>query len=146
MPVKNKTGKRGAPQGNFNSVRNGTRIVRLALGQLPPAMSRVTRYCRDYRRALEEVVADANHGQLTMTQAHLVDAACTHEQHAKVCLWLLRQRIDKMTTADIRETSRQIAASKDARNKAIAALGLDRDRVQDAIDVLYALPAPEEKQ
>ena len=129
--------KTGAPQGNRNALINGSRIQRLALGQLPKDMSRVTRYCRSYRLALEAAVASVHGGEVDLVKAHLIDAAATHEQHAQVCRWLLRQRIGKMSTSDIRECSKQIAGAKDARNRAVAALQLDRDRTADILATLY---------
>ena len=117
--------KSGAPFGNTNGAKNGTRMTRLILGELPPSMSRVTRYCRKYRRALEQAT-EAAHGDVTVAMAHLIDAACTHEQHAQVCRWLLRDRIDKMAAADILECSKQITAAKDSRNRAVKALNLDQ--------------------
>lgn len=137
--TKDKPRKRGAPIGNRNAMTNGSRISRLSLGELPKEMSRVTRYCRDYRRALEAVISTQSDGEVNLTQAHLIDAACTHEQHAQVCRWLMRRRISKMSTADIRECSKQIAQAKDARNKAVERLGLDRDKAGDAIEALYSI-------
>ena len=90
--------------------------------------------------AEEQAVAEAYDDSVTLEQAHLVDAACGHEQHVQVCRWLLRERIGKMSTADVRECSRQMAAARDSRNRAVMQLKLDRDKLHDAIDALYSRP------
>lgn len=121
-------------------MKHGARIERLALGQLPKDMARVTRYCREYRLVLEEAVRRVHGNEVGVTHAHLIDAACTHEQHAQVCRWLIRRRIKTMSTADIRECSAQIAKAKDARNKAVSKLQLDRDARQELLETLYGQP------
>jgi hypothetical protein len=108
----------------LNNLRNGSRVTRLALGALPKALSRVTRYCQAYRRGLETAVVEA-HGEVTLSQAHHVDAACGHEQHVQICRWLLRERIGTMSTGDIITCSRTMAQARDARNKAVEQLDLD---------------------
>jgi len=131
--------KGGAPIGNTNGMTNGSRIHRLSLGVLPAKLSRVTRYCQEYRRGLEAVVAENNDGNVTMSQAHFIDSACTHEQHGQICRWLLRQRMETMSTSDIRECSKQMATAKDQRNRAVERLGIDRDTAADAIEALYSI-------
>jgi hypothetical protein len=132
--------KRGGQIGNTNALKNGSRIE-ITLGVLPKKMLKVTRYVRHYRRLLTEAV-HKDHVP-TLTDLHLIDAACTHEQHAKVCYWLLRDRLPTMTTSDIRACSASIAQSKDARNAAVKALKLDRDIEHDVIQALYAPALPE---
>lgn len=131
MPPKNNASNRA-----LSALKNGSRISRLALGELPKSMFRVTRYAREYRRTLEDAVCAVHGNEVDLTRAHLIDAACTHEQHAQVCRWLLRERLDKMSTADIRECSKQIASSKDARNRAVEQLQLDPDHEHE-ITALY---------
>jgi len=121
-----KPGRSGAPMGNMSAVKNGTRLNRLVLGNLPKALYRVQRYAREYRRGLEAAVAEVHNGEVSLTHAHHIDAACTHEQHCQVCRWLLRERITTMSTSDIRECSKQMATSKDARNKAVSLLAIDK--------------------
>lgn len=99
-------------------------------------MRRQTQQARKYRRDLEALVVDVK-GEVNATDAHLIDEATTAEVHASVCRWLLRTRLDKMTVADVARCSEQILKSKTIRNKAVERLGLERDRMADAIDVLY---------
>jgi len=128
----------------LNSLKNGARMYRLTIGELPKQLSRVTRYCRKYRMGLEAAVADA-HGEVTLTMAHHVDAAAGHEQHLQVMRWLMRQKLDKMSVADVVKCSSAMAKARDDRNRAVQALNLDRDATADAIDALYSrVPTPEE--
>lgn len=131
-----KVGQSGPPQANLNASKNGTRLTRLTLGELPQTMRRQTQQARKYRRDLEALVVDVK-GEVNATDAHLIDEATTAEVHASVCRWLLRTRLDKMTVADVARCSEQILKSKTIRNKAVERLGLERDRMADAIDVLY---------
>jgi hypothetical protein len=134
--------KQGGQPGNRNALKNGSKsLKRLALGQLSGPLIRVTRGIQQYRRSLEEAIRAKR--PYTMTDDHLINAACTWEQHAAVCMFLIREteRKKQLTTADlanIRESSRQIAQARDARNRAFMALRIDTDLLQDAIDALYA--------
>jgi hypothetical protein len=117
---------RSAPIANLNSAKNGTRITRLTLGELPKTMRRQLQNARKYRRFLEGLVSDT-HGEVNATQAHLVDEACSAEVHASVCRWLLRTRIDTMSVRDISRCSEQIVKAKTIRNKAVQQLKIDAD-------------------
>lgn len=107
----------------FNNLRNGRRVVRLALGQLPGKLARVTRRVREYRVALESACEEV-HGEITIQQAHWICTAATAEQHALVCLWLLRERFGTMSTSDVQAASRQIAQSRESRDRAVSLLEL----------------------
>jgi hypothetical protein len=135
--------KKGGQPGNSNALKNGARVYTLALGQLSGPMARITRGVRSYRSLPFKAVQEVRNP--TLTDQHLIDSACRWEQHSSVCRWLLRQKLDKMQPGDIRETSKQIAWASDQRNRALLALNLDRDRLQDAIDALYTVPAIEDK-
>ena len=115
----------GAPLANLNSVRNGTHITRLTLGELPLVMRRQTQQARKYRRGLETLVADAK-GEVNATDAHLIDEAASAEVHAAVCRWLLRSRLEKMSVADVSRCSEQILKAKVIRNRAVERLELDK--------------------
>jgi len=130
-----KAGRSGPPRANLNSTKNGTTISRLTLGELPQTMRRQTQAARKYRRGLENLVAEAK-GEVTPTDAHLIDEAATAEVHASVCRWLLRTRIENMSTADVARCSEQILKAKTMRNRAVERLGLDAPPVPPwAIDV-----------
>lgn len=120
----------------LNRLKNGSKMVRLSVGELPTKLSRVTRYVRKYREILETEVAEA-HGEISLTQAHLIDSACGWEQALGVLRWLLREKLAVMSVADIRECVKSQATARDNRNKAVMALELDRPPANpwDAIDV-----------
>lgn len=132
-----KPGRSGPAKANLNSTRNGTAITRLTLGELPKTMRRQTQQARKYRRGLEALVVEAK-GEVTATDAHLIDEAAAAEVHASVCRWLLRTRLDSMSASDIARCSEQIVKAKTARNRAVERLRLDRDRMDDAIEALYS--------
>jgi hypothetical protein len=134
-----KPGRSGPKQANLNATKNGTALTRLTLGELPQTMRRQTQAARKYRRELEQLVMDAK-GEVNATDAHLIDEATTAEVHASVCRWLLRTRLEKMSVSDVARCSEQIVKAKTSRNRAVERLGLDRDRLADAIDVLYTTP------
>ena len=128
-----------APFGNTNSLKTATRVHRLIVGTLPKKLVRVNRYVRQYRRSLEEVTAE-QHGEVDVTAAHHIDCAVSHEQHSQICRWLLREKLETMATADIRECSKQLATAKDSRNRAVGLLELDTSHnMWDALDA-KALP------
>ncbi len=115
--------KGGAPVGSMNGLKNGSRISRLILGQLPTKMRRQLQNARKYRRGLEQAVVDIK-GEVSLLDAHLIDEASGAEVHASVCRWLLRTRLEKMSTSDIARCSEQIMKSRTVRNKAVQAIGL----------------------
>ena len=122
-PPKNLPAKRADIRG-LNSLRNGKRIVTLALGELPKELARVTRYVRLYRRGLQDAILEV-FDEVSPTAAHLVDEACAWEQHRRVCMWLVRRKIDKLSPSDLRECSKQMALATTNRNKAVERLDLD---------------------
>jgi len=131
-----KAGRSGPPDGNLNASKNGARLSRLTLGELPQTMRRQTQQARKYRRQLEAIVRDAK-GEISPTDAHLIDEAATAEVHASVCRWLLRERLDTMSPSDIARCSEQILKSKTVRNKAVERLQLDRNDQERIITALY---------
>lgn len=118
------TGKPGSGKANLNSTRNGTNLTRLTLGELPLTMRRQTQNARKYRRGLEALVVKVK-GEVSPTDAHLIDEAAGAEIHAAVCRWLLRTRLKEMSVSDVAKCSEQIVKAKAARNRAVERLGLD---------------------
>lgn len=117
-----------APKANLNSVRNGTHLSRLTLGELPQTMRRQLQTARKYRRALEAVTRSARpDGELTTNDAHLIDEAAGAEVHASVCRWLLKTRLDTMATKDVRACSAEVLKCRGIRNRAVLALNLDAE-------------------
>jgi len=134
-----------APKGNINAVKSGNRIqgiIRLTLGELPGTMRRQLSSARKYRRDLENAVV-AVKGEVNLNDAHLIDLATNAETHASVCRWLMRERLDKMSTNDVLACSREILKAKEARNRAFAKLNLDADQ-ENIINALYHIEATQD--
>jgi hypothetical protein len=116
--------KRGAPKGNTNALRNGSRITRLIVGSLPKALKRQKSNILKYRRMLEDAVWEAK-GHVSLTDSHLIHEATIAMQHEALCRSQLRAKYDTMSTADAIRCSEQILKSTTIRNRAIERLGLD---------------------
>jgi hypothetical protein len=129
-----------APTYNLNAVRNGTRLARLTIGELPPDLAHVKREARAYRRGLEQAVVDA-HGEVSVVHAHALDTAVQGQIHFGVCKWILRTKIDKMEVGDVMKCSGEMLRAKERRDAAVKTLDLDRNG-RDLIDALYS-PAPD---
>lgn len=123
-----KPGRSGPKPGNKNALKNGSRINanRLVVGELPASMIAVKREGRAYRRDLEAIVL-ATKGEIGLTDAHHIDTASAATIAAGIARWLLRNKIDTMTTADIRGCSADIVKAKERRDAAVRALDLDKE-------------------
>lgn len=129
---------------NLNALKNGMRITRLVIGELPSKLNSVKIQTRKYRNGLEASVIEIK-GGINVVDAHLVDTAATAMLHAGVCRWLLRDRIEKMQSADILKCSAELLRSKEVRDKSVRLLKLDeRQRIEKSIDALYGPPEEEE--
>lgn len=106
------------------SAKSRALAKRLVVGELPSTMRAVKREARAYRRNLEDAVL-AVHGEVDTLASHLVDTASAATMHAGICRWLLRNRLEDMTTADIRGCSGDIIKAKQARDAAVKQLKLD---------------------
>ena len=136
-----KKGRSGPPIANLNASKNGTRLTRLTLGELPQTMRRQLQNARKYRRYLEGEVL-GTHGEVDILQAHLIDEAANAEVHASVCRWLLRTRIESMSASDITRCSEQILKAKTVRNKAVERLKLGAQESEPWLDGTPARGAP----
>lgn len=121
-----KPGRSGPRPGNLNAAKHGGRIDRrrLTIGELPAQLISVKREGRAYRRALEAEVL-AVKGEIGMTDCHLIDTAAAATIQCGICRWLLRNRLETMTVADILRCSQDQVRAKAARDAAVKALGLD---------------------
>lgn len=119
----------------LNSMKSGARLSRLSTGRLPRKLHRVQRYVADYKRKLEAIVMEIK-SEISLTDAHAIDAAVKFEQHSKICMWLLRQRLDEMTTADVRACSEAIAQAATKRNAAMKELQLSAAQ-KNVLDALW---------
>ena len=117
--------KTGAPLGNVNGMKNGSRMARLTVGELPSSMIAVKREGRAYRRELEAAVTEAK-GEVSLTDAHLIDTAAAATIQAGVCRWLLRNKdVKEMAASEIRACMSDITKAKERRDAAVRALKLD---------------------
>lgn len=138
-----KKGRSGPPLGNKNALKNGSRLdrQRLTIGELPKKMLSVRREARAYRRELEAAVLDAK-GVIDVEDHHLIDAASGCTIAIGVNRWLLRQKLETMSVADIRACNKEMRDAKRERAKIVKELRLhNRDRASEVIDMLYARPA-----
>lgn len=126
-----------APQGNMNAVRNGIKVRTLVVGDLHPRWRALQREALAYRRALEDATVE-RHGEVSVVHAHAVDTAAAATLHAAVCRWLLRKQLDKMSTQDILNCSREVLKAKETRDRAVKNLNLDRDTT-NVLDALYTI-------
>ena len=70
-----------APPANLNAAKNGTRLNRLVVGELPPKLKSIKREARAYRRALEAETLLAL-GEIDVAAAHAIDTAADATIHA----------------------------------------------------------------
>ena len=99
-------------------------LNRLTVGELPSEMIAVQREGRRYRRGLEVSVVEKK-GEISVTDAHHIDTAAAATIQAGICRWLLRHRVNDMSTADIRGSTADIVKAKERRDAAVKALNLN---------------------
>jgi hypothetical protein len=132
-------GKSGPPRKNRNAIRHGLRA-----GQLPKGTRYIEVRLNNFRRRLEDAVIAAR-GEVTIPDAGCIQSALRWERHAALAQRWLVLKYDELKPTDLLQFSREIARASTERDKALAALHLDRDDTRDAaIDALYRLPAPKE--
>ena len=132
-----KAGRSGPPKGNRNALRHG-----LKAGQLPKGAKYIELRLNAFRRQLEDSVLGCR-GEITLTDAALIQTCLRWERHA--CLaqrWLVKAG-DTLKATDRLMFSREISRASTERDKSLALLKLDRDPTEDAIDALYS-PTPEQ--
>jgi hypothetical protein len=131
-------GQAGAP--NCGPLKNGSR-VRLTVGNLPAKLTRLQRDVRSYRVQLEQACIE-RHGGIGHQQAHEIALACESYLHQGICRWLLRQKLDLMTTADVLACSTSLLKAGETRNKAIARLKLAPPTQDELMRQWYSQPWP----
>ena len=116
-----KPGRSGPPKGNRNALRHG-----LKAGQLPEGAKYIELRLNAFRRQLEDSVLGCR-GEITLTDAALIQTCLRWERHA--CLaqrWLVKAG-DTLKPADRLAFSREIARASAERDKALKDLDLDRE-------------------
>ena len=109
-----------APPMNRNATRHGLRA-----GRLPKGAAYVRRECDALRRIIEDAVADANNGNVTLHQAALIQTAIRWERHAMLAQRWLRLQIDDLDANARLNYSRDIARASAERDKCFKELGLN---------------------
>lgn len=110
----------GAPKGNTNSIRHG-----LLSGKMPKGCQYVENRMNSFRRQLEAEVI-AVHGSVSIVQAASINTAVKWERHGMLAQRWLRLECDDLKPADKLSFSREIAKASTERDKALAALDLDK--------------------
>ena len=111
------TPKKALAQGG--TIRHGLRA-----GKLPPDCKYVETQINKLRRQLEEAVHEVK-GQVSLTDAALIQTCIKWERHGALALRWLRVQGDQLKPADKLNFSREIAKASTERDKAIKALDLD---------------------
>lgn len=139
---KRRTAKGGAPALNGNALRHGLDsrpevvAMRLELGTLPDSMKRVEGDVYAFRRLVENAVMEAK-GSIGLIDAALIQTACRHERASRLALAWLRGHEGELSHAERLAYSKAIAEASERRDKAIAALRLER-KPTDWWDDYYA--------
>ncbi|MEQ8787144.1 MAG: hypothetical protein RIC55_12635 [Pirellulaceae bacterium] len=118
----NKTRKSrpGAPTGNRNATRHGLRG-----SGLPPGCSYLASQLTTFRRYLRGLVAERQ-GNVSIYAEAVIQSACRHEKRALLSARWLRIEGDRLNIDQRSKLLRDEATATDARDKCLAALGLDR--------------------
>lgn len=128
--------KRGGQSANRNALRHG-----LKAGQLPRDAKYIEVRLNIFRRQLEDAVLAAKR-EVSLADAAAIQTCLRWERHAALAQrWLVKA--DKtMSPTEKLNFSREIARASTERDRAIAALELDRDSQAGILDALYSrIPA-----
>ena len=115
-----KPGQSGAPKGNRNALRHG-----LKCGKCPPDAMYIEHQVNSLRRQLEDAVL-AQHGEVSLVHAGIIQTSCKWEKHGALATRWLRLKGDQLKPTEVLQFSREIARASSERDKAIAALDLNR--------------------
>lgn len=115
---------------NRNGMRHGLRS-----GRLPKGASYIKRDCDQFRRAVEDAVAE-RHGEFTVMHAAIIQTAMRWERHAQLAQRWLAKEAEQMSANDRLAYSRDIARASSERDRWLEKLGLDQP-VQDFVRTLY---------
>jgi hypothetical protein len=126
----------GAARGNENAYRHG-----LKAGKLPRDAKYIEIRMNIVRRELEAAVVAAK-GGVSITDAAYIQTAMRWERHAALAQRWLTKQYDELKPEQRLAFSEAIAKASTNRDKAVAALGLDRDTKHQLYEELYKLPAP----
>jgi len=129
----------------LNALTTGRRCHRLVIGRLPPELWQVESNAREYRRALEAATVEVR-GEITLTDAHYIDAACEHSVHVAITRWILHHKFSTMRLEQILACKAAAGKAITARNRAVDQLAIDPRSLptdgNDAPASLYAMLLP----
>jgi hypothetical protein len=135
-------GRAGAPQGNKNAMTHGLSSSRtgmrygLKAGQLPKDCRYIENRVNRLRRSLEDAVVAAR-SEVSLTDAANIQTAVKWERHGCLAQRWLTKKANELKPMELLQFSRETAKASTERDRAIAALDLDRDDLQDAFKTLY---------
>lgn len=127
-------GKPGAPKGSMNAFRHG-----LKCANLPKSCRYIFHRLNSLRRILEAAVLESK-GEINMVDGAAINTAIRWERAAQ-----LHERRYRLEPDKYLDSPDKAATASERRDKAIAALRIDRDVRDNLIDSLYRLPAPNGK-
>ena len=127
--------KVGGQKGNRNGIRHG-----LTAGKLPKGCQFLENKLNCFRRTLEDIVLSVK-GQISLMDAASIQTALKWERHGGLALHWLNKQGAKLKPMESLAFSREIAKASTERDKALASLGLNRDRIRDAWALIDATPS-----
>lgn len=138
-PANEEPAKVGGQKGNRNHMRHG-----LTAGKLPKGCQYLENQLNGFRRTLEDIVIGVK-GQISLPDAASIQTALKWERHGALALRWLTKEGDKLKPMESLAFSREIAKASTERDKALASLGLNRDRIRDAWALIDATPSKGER-
>ncbi len=133
-PATGEPAKVGGQKGNRNHMRHG-----LTAGKLPKGCQFIENQLNGFRRKLEDIVL-SNKGEISLSDAASIQTALKWERHGALALRWLTKQGDSLKPMESLAFSREIAKASTERDKALASIGLSRDRVRDAWAVIDSTP------
>lgn len=127
-----KKGRSGAPKNNRNNLRHG-----LKAGQLPADAKYIEIRLNTFRQKLEDAVMLVR-GEVSLVDAAAIQTCLRWERHAALAQRWLVKATDDLKPTERLNFSREIARASSERDKALAALKLDRDAKQSIVEALYS--------
>jgi hypothetical protein len=124
---------------NRNAIRSGT-FSFLASGRWPKGAGYVSRLTRGLRVALEAAVRE-RHGDVSVYHGCLIQTAERSEARSLLLQKWLRDAPD-LTTAERVSILHGITGASEARDRAVAKLGIDRNQGAEILAILYGTTNP----
>lgn len=143
MPRHDKRPSATQGEAHLSRLRNGRRLGHLTLGMMHKTLRRQTAGVRSYSNELEALVMEVK-GEVSVYDQHLINEAAQAEMHAAVCRWLIRQRLPTMDSSDVVTCSKEMLKARQARNKAVERLGLNKVQHEPSVIDVYDLYADDQ--